>query len=208
MGEDTPRTTDVMLTDYERSKVEGETEARRLVERGLDVVIVNPTRVYGPGLLSDGNSVTKMVGMFLRGRFPFLLGEGTEIGNYVFVDDVARGHIRAMEQGRSGERYLLAGENASLVEFFGVLGELTGRRPPRRRLPGWLARTCARLDCLRARAFGGTPMITPEWVDVFLRDWEHSNAKAVRELGCTFRGLRDGLATTCEWLQARHAEAA
>jgi farnesol dehydrogenase len=71
-----------------------------------------------------------------------------------------------------------------------------------------VARTYARLDRLRARGFGGPPMITPEWVDVFLRDWAHSNGKAVRELGCTFRGLRDGLRTTCKWLQAREAEAA
>jgi len=200
VDESSPRLTDEFLTDYERTKYLAEARAAEFVARGLPVVIVNPTRVYGPGRLTEANSATLLVQMFLRGRFPIIPGRGDEIGNYVFVDDVVEGHLAAMARGRVGERYLLAGENASLTEFFQVLSELSGRRPPRFHVPRWLIRRYSHIELWRARLFGSYPLITPGWMATFLTDWAVSNRKAVTELGCTFRGLREGLAATCDWL--------
>ena len=208
MEESTPRQTDEFLTEYERSKFEAEAEARKLLAHGLPIVTVNPTRVYGPGRLTEGNSVTRMVDMFLRGRFPALLGRGTEVGNYVHVDDVVEVHLRAAERGRPGRKYLAAGENCSLADFFALAAELSGRRPPRWHLPAAAARLFARAQRLKAALFGSYPVITPGWVESFLRDWPYSNRRAVEELGCTFRPLREGLAQTIAWLRSRAEEAA
>jgi len=200
--ERTQRGPEPPLTEYERTKLLAEREAAAFAARGLDIVIVNPTRVYGPGKMTEGNSVTRMVQMFMEGRWPFVPGNGEQVGNYAYVDDVAEGHIRAMERGRAGQRYVLGGQNASFNEFFAVLARLTGRRPPRH-LPACVARLFARLELLRARVFGGYPLITPGWMETFLRDWAFSNARARQELGCPFRGLEEGLKATCEWLAAR-----
>jgi farnesol dehydrogenase len=208
VDEGTPRRTQVFLTEYERTKYLAEVEAEKLVAGGLALVIVNPTRVYGPGRLTEGNSVTRMVDMFLRGRFPAILGKGTEVGNYVHVDDAVDVHLKAAQRGRVGQKYLAAGENCSLRDFFALVAELSGRRPPRFRLPAAAVRLFGRLEELKAKAFGTYPLITPGWVETFLRDWAVSNRKAVEELGCVFRPLREGLAETIAWLGANREDEA
>ena len=80
-------------------------------------MIVNPGRVFGPGHLTEGNSLTKVIDLYDRGEMPFLLGGGHNVGNWVLVDDVVQGLISAMDHGRSGEKYLLGGENLSLKQF-------------------------------------------------------------------------------------------
>ncbi len=208
MEEDTPRQTDEFLTEYEHSKFLAEAEAQKLCADGLAIMTVNPTRVYGPGRLTEGNSVTLMLDMFLRGKFPALLGKGTDVGNYVHVDDVVDVHLRAAERGRPGRKDLAAGENCSLADFFALAAELSDRRPPRWHLPATAARLFARAQKLKAKVFGSYPLITPGWVESFLRDWPYSNRRAVEELGCTFRPLREGLEQTIAWLRSRTEEAA
>jgi nucleoside-diphosphate-sugar epimerase len=203
MDEETHRRTDEFLTEYERSKFLAEAEAQRLFADGLSIVTVNPTRVYGPGRLTEGNSVTRMVDMFLRGKFPAILGKGADVGNYVYVDDVVDAHLKAAERGRPGQKYLAAGENCSLAAFFALVAELSARQPPRFHMPAAAARLFGHVEALKARAFGSHPLITPGWVETFLRDWAFSNRKAVEELGCTFRPMREGLAETIAWLGLR-----
>ena len=110
--ENMPRSTARYFTEYEETKSIAEKEVLQMAAEGLPVVIVNPTRVYGPGNLTEGNSVTRLIDDYDRGRVPFLLNRGRNIGNWVLVDDVVEGHLLAMERGRIGERYLLGGENA------------------------------------------------------------------------------------------------
>jgi nucleoside-diphosphate-sugar epimerase len=188
------------FTEYERTKSLAEQEAERFVQRGLPIVVVNPTRVYGPGKMTEGNSVTYMVEMFLEGKFLPILGKGHEIGNYVHVDDLVEGHRQAMAKGRIGEKYILGGENCSFNQFFAVLSELCGREPPRAHIPAVGARAFAAMLELKARAFGGTPLISRPWVELFLHDWAFSSGKAASELGYRSRPLREGLAETCRWL--------
>jgi nucleoside-diphosphate-sugar epimerase len=200
-----PRMTPRFHTEYEESKTVGEQEALRMASEGLPVVVVNPTRVYGPGKLTEGNSVTVMIDLYDRGRFPFLLAGGVNVGNYAFVDDLVRGHVLAMERGRVGERYILGGENVSLRRFFDLVDEATGKRHLRVGLPAWLAMAYSRLEGATARWFGHYPLITPGWVETFVLDWAYSSAKAERELGYTVTPLKEGIFMTCEWLHRRRA---
>jgi farnesol dehydrogenase len=200
------RITPRFYTEYEESKTVAEQEALRMASEGLPVVVVNPTRVYGPGKLTEGNSVTVMIDLYDRGRFPVLLAGGVNVANYALVDDVVRGHILAMEKGRVGERYLLGGENVSLVRFFDLVDEATGKRHLRLNLPAWLAMAYSRVERKKAAWLGLYPRVTPGWVETFLRDWAYSTAKAERELGYTVTPLKEGIRLTCEWLHSRRAK--
>lgn len=199
--ESMPRITQRYFTEYEESKAVAEQEALKLAAAGLPVVIVNPTRVYGPGKLTEGNSVSLMLDMYQRGKLPILLNNGKDIGNYVFVDDLVQGHILAMEKGRIGERYILGGENVSLKGLFGIVDELTGKRHRQVSLPPRAAMLYAGLERTKAEWFGLYPQITPGWVETFLHDWAYSSAKAERELGYTITPLREGVRRTLEWIR-------
>jgi len=202
VGDETTRRTVPPLTEYEESKIAGAEEARRAAAGGLDVVLVHPTRVYGPGRLTEGNAVSTMLDLHDRGRFPFLAGAAT-VASYVLVDDLAEGHVLAMERGRSGESYLLGGENVSLDGLFALVDELTGKRHVRIDLPRFVARFYAHAERRRAEWFRGHPAITPGWVETFLLDWAYASAKAERELGWRATPLRDGVRRTLDWLRAR-----
>jgi len=115
-------------TEYERAKAIMEEKTGEYAREGLNVVIVNPTRVYGPGLLSESNAVTRIVIKYMCGKWHFIPGDGKKIGNYAFIDDVVNGYVSAMEKGRSGERYILGGENRSYNELFESIRNISGKR--------------------------------------------------------------------------------
>jgi farnesol dehydrogenase len=204
VGDETlPRTTSRYFTDYEASKAVAEQEALRRAAAGFPLVIVNPTRAYGPGKLTEGNSVSRLIDLYRRGRMPFLLDGGGRLGNYAFVDDLARGHLLAMERGRPGERYILGGENATLKQLFELVDEASGRRRAKIHLPAAAARGWARVQELAASRLGFYPQITPGWIDTFLADWAFTSDKAERELGYRVTPLAEGIRITCEWLRSR-----
>jgi farnesol dehydrogenase len=188
-------------TDYQASKTMGEKQAREYAAQGFPVVIVNPTRVYGPGKLTEGNSVSRMIDLYDRGRFPFLLNHGVNVGNYAFLDDVVEGLILAMEKGKIGERYILGGENASLRRLFQLIDEVGGKRHIQINVPPWVALIYSRLEEERAKRVRHDPLITTGWVKTFLQDWTYSSVKAEKELGYKITPLRDGIRTTLEWLR-------
>jgi len=188
-------------TDYQASKTMGEKQARDYAAQGLPVVIVNPTRVYGPGRLTEGNSVSRMIDLYDRGRFPFLLNHGVNVGNYAFVDDIVQGLIFAMERGKIGERYILGGENTSLRRLFQLIDEIGGKRHIQINVPPWVALTYSRLEEERAKRVHHYPLITTGWVKTFLQDWAYSSVKAENELGYKITPLTEGLKMTLEWLR-------
>ncbi len=199
-NEEMPRTTQRYYTEYEETKSIAEREALKYAAGGLPVVIVNPTRVYGPGKLTEGNSVSLMIDMYDRGKVPVLLNGGNDIGNYVLVDDLVRGHLLAMEKGRIGERYILGGENASLRQLFRIVDEVSGKKHFQISLPPLLAYGYAGFEKKKAEWLGLYPQITPGWVETFLQHWVYSTAKAERELGYTIVPLKQGVRMTYEWL--------
>ncbi len=150
------------FTDYEYSKLLAEELTQRYVHDGVAITIVNPTRVFGPGLLTEGNSVTRMIQWYIEGKWRFLAGRGEQIGNYAFVEDVVRGHVLAMERGRPGERYTLGGENVSLKDFFARVSEISGRQHRLFRVPFPIAFTAAAIERIRAQHSAHYPLITPE----------------------------------------------
>ncbi len=199
-SESTARLADY-FTDYDRSKGQAEDAAVQFSSPSMEIVTVNPSRVYGPGLLSDSNGVTRMVKMYLEGKFRLLPGDGNSVGNYVFIDDVVEGHLAAMRQGRAGERYILGGENASFNGFFETLSSLSGKQVRMIKVPLPVMNLAAHFMEARANLTGKPPVLTPPWVKRFHFNWELSIEKAKRELGYEPLGLEQGLAKTLNWLE-------
>lgn len=200
VDENTPRPLKYFI-DYESSKMMMETILKTFSLTGSEIVIVNPSRVYGPDILSESNGITRIIQDYLHGKWRIIPGTGKSIGNYVFVEDVVTGHIQAMEKGRSGERYVLGGTNMTFNELFGVLAELTGKRFFMIHLPLAIMQMISEIMLLIARISGNAPLITPALVRKYNHDWNLSSAKAEKELNYRPVDFKTGAAITIHWLK-------
>lgn len=194
------RNENVFYTTYEHSKFLAEKVVEEYVQKGLNVSTVNPTRVFGPGLMNESNSVTIMIQMYMKGKMRAILGDGNGIGNYGYVDDMVDGHILAMEKGRVGEKYILGGENTSYNQFFKMISDITGKKFFQFKIPYPLVLIFSKSEEARAKLFGGNPLITPEWVKTFALDWVYTSKKAEDELGYKNTPLNDAMRQTIDWL--------
>ena len=200
IGEDFPRTVP-WFNEYEETKAEAEALVMAYCRNGLETVIVNPPRVYGPGPVNESNSVTRMIKLFALGKWHILPGDGHCVGNYVLVDDVVKGHILAAIHGRPGHRYALGGQNLTFREFFNVLTEITGRHNRLIPLPVWLMVATAKAMEWQAAVTGIPPLITAQWVKKYLNHWSLSSQKATAGLGYSITPFREGAKKTLDWLK-------
>jgi dihydroflavonol-4-reductase len=120
-----------MVGHYKRSKFLAEREVYGFIEKGVPAVIVNPSTPVGP-MDRKPTPTGKMIVDFLNGRIPAYIDTGL---NFVDVEDVAAGHWLAAVKGKIGQRYILGNKNITLRDFFESLALITGRRPPKIRLP-------------------------------------------------------------------------
>lgn len=192
--------TEDFFTDYERCKSLAEQVIYRFISNDFSVVTVNPTRVFGPGLLTEANAVTKMIQLYIQGKWRTVLGDGRSIGNYVYVKDVVQGLWLAFLKGKPGEKYILGGENLSYLEFFRTLADVCGKSRLMLHIPPWMALTVSHIESAKAKWLGLYPLITPPWVRTFLADWAFSSEKAQKELGYRITPFRTALKKTVEWL--------
>jgi dihydroflavonol-4-reductase len=179
---------------YPDAKHEGEAEALAAgVRHGIEVVIVNPSYVFGVPVdrSAPGETSTRMIGNYLRGRLPALVDGDT---NVVDVRDVSKGHLLAAERGMPGERYVLGGHDIGWAELFERVAALSGVRNPLLVLPreaGAVARA--------VEAAGLPSPVSAEGVVLMAQNWRYSSRKARRELGYRTRGLDRMLTDTIEW---------
>ncbi len=187
--------------DYERTKALADRLAREAAAAGDDVVMLYPGVVYGPGDMTDGNLVVQMVSDHLRGKFPGIIGPGDRYWSYAYVEDVAAGHVAALERGRRGERYFLCGENVTMNGLFETLQGVSGARPPKVHIPYPVAAVLGRSLWAWAELTGHPPLLTHEVVDVFREHWAYSTRKAEAELAYRPKPLAEGLRLTVDWLR-------
>jgi len=190
------------FNDYEKTKSMADDKALEYISDRLEVVIVHPTRVFGPGLLSDSNAVTTMISKYIEGKWHLLPGNGKSIGNYVYVDDVVNGHIFAMQKGRNGEKYILGGDNVSYNQFFDIVKEVSGKRFRLYKFPYFLMLFLSRMMLFLAN-FGIQPLITPGFVRRYHYHWINSSEKAEKELGYQITPLPEAIEKTIEWIKTR-----
>ena len=116
------------FTLYEASKFRMEQELLSLAHALPEIVIVNPTRVFGPGLLSESNSMTKMIARYIQGRWRLLPGDGNSMGNYVFVEDVVR-NVAVQLQGDPRVRWFrVHTENHESIHNHSAFAEVSWTR--------------------------------------------------------------------------------
>jgi len=197
--EETPVMLKEMLSDYKRSKYLAEEVVREYVALGLPVITVNPAAPMGVGDHKP-TQTGKMIVDFLNGKMPAYVDTGLTI---VDVDDVANGHLLAMEKGKVGERYILGGENLTLKQVLDLLSEVSGRPKGRARIPRAVALTWAYVDTGLARLDSKhIPAAAPDAVRVSSRKEYFSSNKATRELGYTFIPARDALRKAVNWYRS------
>jgi farnesol dehydrogenase len=200
VDEETVRQTD-FFNEYESTKFIAEKITKDFVLKGMDIVIVHPTRVYGPGLLSKSNAVTFMIKQYINGNWRIIPGNGKRIGNYAYIDDIVNGHILAMQNGRSGEQYLIGGEDASYEYFFKLLRTISENKHTLIKIPVSLLIGFSSIQATLARMVGKAPLLPPKWVKKYLYDWSVNSTKAINELGYQITPLNEGLKKTLEWLK-------
>ena len=190
---------------YRRTKHLAELEVQAFAAKGLDVVVVNPTVVVGPGDAKP-TPTGRMVQDFVAGRMPFYV---TAHLNLVDVEDVAAGHLLAWEKGKPGERYILGNRNMTLEEMLQVLGAVVGRRPPRWKLPLWLLAAAAYADeWVEGRLLGREPLVPMEAVR-HTRGYRAADcSKAVRELGFPQSSVEGALERAVRWFHDSRASMA
>jgi NAD+-dependent farnesol dehydrogenase len=177
--------------DYLRTKLIGRALARDAAAGGAPLVCVYPGVVYGPGAATEGNLIGRMLRDHRAGRLPGLLG-AHQLWSFAYIDDVAQGHVLALERGGPGSEYVLGGENAPQIRPFEFLRAQTGAPLPRR-LPFAAGVAVAAFDEARARVTGRPPRVTRGTVEIFRHDWALDSTGAVRDLGYRMTPLAAGI---------------
>ncbi len=199
-NEDTPVSLDDMTGHYKRSKFQAEQAALERARRGVPIVIVNPTAPVGEGDWKP-TPTGKIILDFLHGQMPAYLDTGL---NLVDVRAVAAGHLAAAERGRIGERYLLGDRNMEFREILQVLGRISGRRPPRLRIPWIVAYAAALVEEGVARVTGREPRAPLEGVKLARHKMFIASDKAQRELGYQPGNVEEALERAVRYFELPH----
>jgi farnesol dehydrogenase len=156
--------------------------------------------IYGPGALTTGNLTASAIADLARGRLPGIMGDGSRIWTYSFVEDVVEGHMLALSKGKPGEKYILGGNDATLEEFAKMAGAIANVRVPRLHIPYSVVKLAAFAEELAASMSHRDPKLTREVVEIYKHHWVFSSAKAIRELGYRITPFDKALTQTVLWV--------
>src|SRR6266550_8410664 len=196
--EDSPVNLREMIGHYKKSKFQAESLALEAGRNGAAVIVVNPTTPVGERDIKP-TPTGRIIVDFLKRKFPAYVDTGL---NLVDVKECARGHVTAMEKGKPGERYLLAGENLSLKQILDKLAAITGLPSPRVKLPYALALATGVVDtAIRGVLLRREPRVTIDAVRMGRKKMFVSSAKAERELGWQIVPVDSALRRAVEWFR-------
>jgi dihydroflavonol-4-reductase len=199
--EDSPVSLAGMIGHYKRSKFMAEQIALGAGRGGMRVVTVNPTTPVGEQDVKP-TPTGRIIVDFLKRKFPAYVETGL---NLVDARECARGHIAALEKGKSGERYILGGENLTLKQILDKLGVISGLPSPKVKLPYFVAYAAGAVDqTVQGRLLGREPRATIETVRMGKKKMWASSGKAERDLGWKTVPVDDALRRAVAWFQANH----
>lgn len=197
--EQSPVSLDEMIGHYKRSKFMAEQVAFDAAKSGVDVVIVNPTTPIGERDVKP-TPTGRIVLDFLKRKFPAYVETGL---NLVDATECARGHVQALEKGKSGERYILGGENLTLKQILDRLAAITGLKSPTVKLPYVFAYATGIVDeMVTGRLLGREPRATIDAVRMGRKMMFVSSSKAERDLGWRAVPVDGALRRSVEWFRA------
>lgn len=184
-----------LVGHYKKSKFLAEQEAMRAAQAGQDVVVVNPSSPIGPWDIKP-TPTGDIILRFLRRQMPFYLDTGL---NFIDVCDVVRGHLLALERGRTGDRYILGHQNLTLKQLLDQLAHLTGLSAPQRAVPAWLPLSAAWIDERILAPLGKPPSVPLDGVRMAKQPMYYDSSKAIRELSLPQTPLPAALKDAVDW---------
>lgn len=194
--ETSPRDTGSDWINYVRTKHLSEQMVLDAVaEEQLDAVVLNPANVLGPG---DFHNWSRLIRIVNQQKLPAAPPGG---GNFCDVREVARAHVRAFHDGRSGEKYLLGGDYSTYRDVIRQAAELLDRKEPPFTLPPVLFRALSYVMTPLASMAGSEPDITPESAAMSAREIRCDSGKAERELAYRSIPVKDMLTDTIDWMR-------
>jgi len=196
--ETNPLTPETAVGAYKRSKVIAERLVEKMVaEEGLPAVIVNPSTPIGPRDVKP-TPTGRIIVEAATGKAPAFIDTGL---NLAHVDDVAEGHLLALDKGRIGERYILGGQDVTLRQFFADIAVMSGRKPPTVELPRGPLYPLAYIFEAVAQITGKEPQLTVDALNMAKRRMFFTSAKAEAELGYTARPYQEAIADAMAWFR-------
>jgi farnesol dehydrogenase len=178
--------------DYQRTKAVARAVAAQAAQRGLPIVALFPGVIYGPGVVTEGNLVGRLISDHRARRLPGLIGADRP-WSYAFVEDVAEAHVSALERLRLAAEYTLGGVNAPQMHVFEILRKLVGTPLPRR-IPFAVAQAIAIAEEMRSAIVRRPPLLTRGIVEIFRHDWSLGSEQAARDLDYRVTPLEEGIA--------------
>jgi nucleoside-diphosphate-sugar epimerase len=185
---------------YDCSKAITESMVFQYAIDGLPACITRLPRVYGPGTTSLSSFLTKLIKKFINGKWHFIPGDGSAIGSYTFSEDVAKGIISAITNGKPGSVYNLGGINATYNTFFDTLKFVSGKNNKLINVPAFILYNSAALNEMFNKAAGIPSGFTKPIVHKLISDNPINSNKAIKELNYKITSLEEGLFKTIKWL--------
>jgi len=199
VDENSPVSLNNMIGPYKRSNFLTEEVAIEAGHSGMDVVVVNPSTPVGERDIKP-TPTGRIILDFLKKKFPAYVDTGL---NLVDVTECAHGHVAALEKGRTGERYILGGENLTLKQILDELAAITGLPSPKVRVPYVVALATGVVDeILTGRILKREPRATIDAVRMGRKKMFVSSNKAARELGWKIVPVDNALRCAVEWFRA------
>jgi hopanoid-associated sugar epimerase len=188
-----------LVGDYKKSKFLAEKVAISAANQGQDIVIVNPSSPIGP-LDIKPTPTGDIILRFLRRQMPAYVDTGL---NFIDVRDVAKGHLLALEKGKSGDRYILGHQNLPLKQLLEQLSQITNLPAPQTSIPAWIPLTVAWIDEKILAPLGKTPTVPIDGVRMAQQPMYYDASKAIRELGLPQSPLNVALKDAVDWFIAQ-----
>ncbi|QZZ18774.1 NAD-dependent epimerase/dehydratase family protein [Leptothermofonsia sichuanensis E412] len=184
-----------LIGHYKKSKYWAEQEAVKAFQQGQEIVIVNPTSPIGAWDIKP-TPTGEIVLRFLRRQMPAYIDTGL---NFVHVEDVAKGHLLALQKGKAGDRYILGHQNLTLKQLLEQLSAITGIHAPQRAIPAWIPLTVAQIDEHLLTKFGKLPSVPVDAVRMATQTMFYDSTKAVRELELPQTPITTALHDAVNW---------
>ncbi|HSB92528.1 MAG TPA: NAD-dependent epimerase/dehydratase family protein [Flavitalea sp.] len=200
VNESSPRL-DSMKTDYEISKYLAEEVCRSYSRKGLHTVIVSPPAIYGPGAETASNAISNMIKQSLKSGFLFEPSPSTLCRNFAYVEDVAHGHLLAIEHGKTGETYILGGENISYRKLSETIQKASARRLRIVRIGKLVLEGAATLNQFKLAITKAESNFVPVTVAQVFQNRIFSSNKAIVQLGYSITPFETGIQETVNHLK-------
>lgn len=196
LNENNSRTTP-FICDYDSTKYEAENLVKKYASKGLHTVIVSPSKIYGHSCTETKSiSINTVIHNFLKGKLTFIPKPSHFVANYCFIDDVIEGHILALSKGKSGENYILGGENISYKDFFDTVKNISGAKTKIVEIPKILLQIVSLIQWIQFYTIQKEPFITNKSIQQIFCNKIFSSEKAISHLGYKITPIKKGLQHT------------